>query len=339
MARSVIFGCEGPVLTAEEKAFFRDVDPWGFILFRRNCESAEQTRALCSQLHETVGRQARVLIDHEGGRVSRLSPHIVPKRPAMGILGELALTDGLQQAVRATELAGEILARDSRLVGCTVNCAPMVDVRQKEADEIVGDRAFSEDAGIVTALGRALADGLSKGGCLPVVKHIPGHGRAMCDSHLDLPCVSSQRDELDRTDFTPFRELNDLPLGMTAHIVYEAIDPDQPATLSEKVISDVIRGHIGFDGLLMTDDLSMKALTGNYTARAENSLKAGCDLVLHCNGQMAEMVAVAIGAAPLSDAASRRSERALAALKTPSETPIEDLEEQFASLVTPARSG
>ncbi|WP_370335273.1 beta-N-acetylhexosaminidase [Parvularcula marina] len=336
MVRNVIFGCEGHSLTADEKAFFSDTNPWGFILFRRNCETAEQTRILCTELRTLLGRNVPILIDHEGGRVSRLSPHIVPKRVAMGEIGALVEKAGLDKAEEAARTAGEILGRDSRLVGCNVNCAPMIDVRQPGAHDIVGDRAFSEDPEIVAKLGRALADGLIAGGCLPIAKHIPGHGRAMCDSHLDLPRVCEAEEVLDNTDFAPFRALNDIPLGMTAHIVYEAVDADQPATLSSKVIDDIIRGQIGFDGLLMTDDLSMKALTGSFTERAEGSLKAGCDLVLHCNGDMAEMVAVAIGCGPLSAEAERRSEKALSQLREPSAIEMAKLEERFASLMEPS---
>ncbi|MEM9234178.1 MAG: beta-N-acetylhexosaminidase [Pseudomonadota bacterium] len=333
MVRNVIFGCEGQTLSPEEKAFFADTDPWGFILFRRNCETAEQTRALCTELRSVVGRDAPILIDHEGGRVSRLSPHIVPKRVAMGDLGELAQRDGLERAVEAARLAGEILGRDSRLVGCNVNAAPIVDVRQPDAHDIVGDRAFAEDPDVVARLGQALAEGLEEGGCLSILKHIPGHGRAMSDSHLELPRVDTPLDDLVSTDFAPFAALNHLPLGMTAHIVYDAVDANRPATLSEAVIYEVIRGRIGFDGLLMTDDLSMKALTGGFTYRAEQSLKAGCDLVLHCNGDMAEMVAVAIGCGPLTEAAEIRSRKALGSLVRPSETDMAELEERFASLM------
>lgn len=336
MVRNVIFGCEGQVLSPEEKAFFADIDPWGFILFRRNCETAEQTRALCAELRATVGRDAPILIDHEGGRVSRLSPHIVPKRVAMGEIGELAGNVGIDRAIEAAKLAGEILGRDSRLVGCNVNAAPMVDVRRPEAHDIVGDRAFSDNADVVSKLGQALAEGLEAGGCLSILKHVPGHGRATSDSHLELPRVEASLDDLVSTDFAPFAALNHLPLGMTAHIVYDAVDAEHPATLSEAVIYEVIRGRIGFDGLLMTDDLSMKALTGGFTYRAEQSLKAGCDLVLHCNGDMAEMVAVAIGCGPLSEAAEIRSRKALGSVGRPSETDMAELEERFASLMNPS---
>lgn len=331
MVGSAIFGCAGQTLTDDERRFFKDADPWGFILFRRNCETADQTRALCAQLRDSVGRDAPILIDHEGGRVSRLSPHIVPKRPAMGDLGILAARAGEAVAIEAAHQIGEILARDSRLVGCTVNCAPMIDVRMPGADDIVGDRAFSEDVELVAKLGLAQAEGLLAGGCLPIIKHIPGHGRAMCDSHLALPRVDAPCATLEVVDFAPFRQLGHLPLAMTAHIVYEDIDPDHPATLSNKVIDEIIRKQIGFDGLLMTDDLSMKALEGSFTERAANSLKAGCDLVLHCNGEMGEMVAVAEGISPLSVEATRRSEAALQQLRAPTVTDISQLEERFAS--------
>ncbi|WOI52432.1 beta-N-acetylhexosaminidase [Parvularcula sp. LCG005] len=335
MVSAAIFGCAGQTLSADERAFFADTDPWGFILFRRNCETVEQTRALCDELRDTVGRHAPILIDHEGGRVSRLSPHIVPKRPAMGLFDLLAQRTDLETAARAARLGGEILARDVLSVGCNVNCVPMVDVRQPDAHDIIGDRALGMTPDQVAVLGRAVADGTLAGGCLPVLKHIPGHGRALSDSHLELPRVSVGREDLDEIDFAPFRALNDLALGMTAHIVYDAIDPDRPATLSPPVL-EVIRKDLGFDGLLMTDDLSMKALTGSYRDRAAHSLEAGCDLILHCNGDMDEMRDTANGLSALTSEAERRSDRALKMLINPGVYDVAAAEQEFASLTNGA---
>lgn len=332
MVSAAIYGLGGEALTDTERDFFRDADPWGFILFRRNCESAEQVRALTDSLCDLMGRTVPILVDHEGGRVSRLSPHIAPRRPPADIFARLADKEGLAAATDAARLGGELLARDAFALGINVNCVPMVDVRAPDADDIVGDRALGETPEQVAILGRAIAEGTLAGGCLPVVKHIPGHGRATCDSHLALPRVEASPETLCAVDFAPFQALADLPVGMTAHIVFEALDPDQPATLSSHVIENIIRGQIGFEGLLMTDDLSMKALTGTFQERAARSLEAGCDLVLHCNGDMAEMVAVAAGASSLSEAAQQRSKKALAQWQTP---PCEDeqtLNERFAAL-------
>ena len=332
MVSAAIYGCEGTALSESEEKFFRETDPWGFILFRRNCETADQVWSLCDALQSAVGREAPILVDHEGGRVSRRSPHIAPKRPPMGLFFEIAETKGIEVGVKAARLGGELLARDAMAVGLNVNCVPMVDVRQPDAHDIVGDRALGEAPDIVTALGRAVMEGTFAGGCLPVIKHIPGHGRATSDSHLDLPKVEASREDLEDNDFAPFKALADAPLGMTAHIVFEALDADRPATLSPQVIEKIIRGTIGFDGLLMTDDLSMKALSGSFTDRAAASLKAGCDLVLHCNGDMVEMKAVAEGTGELTEGGEVRSQRALNQLVKPADTNLHALEEAFASL-------
>lgn len=332
---AAIYGCGGLELSPAERAFFRAANPWGFILFRRNIRSAEQVRALCHSLRECVGRDAPILVDHEGGRVTRLSPELAPLRPPAAVYGSLAAIS-TERALAAARLGGELLARDASALGFNVNCVPMVDVRDPAAHDIVGDRAFGDDAALVAALGAALAEGSLAGGCLPVVKHIPGHGRARSDSHHELPRVDADRAALVETDFQPFHTLAHLPLGMTAHIVYSAIDPDLPATLSATVISEIIRRHIGFDGLLMTDDLSMKALTGSFADRAALSLRAGCDVVLHCNGDMAEMDAVAHGAGPLSAAARARSNRALAQLRRPAAVDMAAQEAAFAALTSTA---
>lgn len=336
MVSAAIYGCEGLTLSSAEEAFFRDADPWGFILFRRNCQTADQVWALCDALRACVGREAPILVDHEGGRVSRLSPHIAPARPAMGLFHELAQSQGMDVAEQAARLGGELLARDASCLGINVNCVPMVDVRQPDAHDIVGDRALGEEPGQVAQLGRAVMEGSVAGGCLPVIKHIPGHGRATADSHLELPGVDVGVEELTAVDFAPFAALADAPLGMTAHIVFDALDPDQPATLSPTIINDVIRGQIGFDGLLMTDDLSMKALKGSFADRARRAVAAGCDLVLHCNGDMAEMVDVAAGTPALTPAAIVRSETALSLLAPPADIDLAALEDRFASLTNSA---
>lgn len=330
--QAAIYGCAGPALTAEERAFFRDADPWGFILFARNIENTEQTCALSAALRETVGREAPILIDQEGGRVARLKPPLVPARPPQGVLPALMAQDEAR-ALEAAFLLGKRLAADCRRHGVTVNCVPMLDVRQPDADAIIGDRALGEEPGMVARLGRRLAEGTLEGGCLPVAKHIPGHGRATADSHLALPRVAASIEALEAVDFPPFLDLADLPLGMTAHIVYEAVDAQLPATLSEAVIAEVVRGRLGFDGLLMTDDLSMQALTGSVETRAAASLAAGCDLVLHCNGDMAEMTAVAAGVRALTPPAEARSTRALSLLRGSDDSRAAEEEERLAALL------
>ncbi|ADM09490.1 glycosyl hydrolase, family 3 [Parvularcula bermudensis HTCC2503] len=334
MVSAAIYGCQGSVLNAEEHAFFRDADPWGFILFRRNIETADQVIALCAALRESIGRNAPILIDHEGGRVTRLSPELAPPRPPAALLGEIVSRQGLPAAEGAARLFGRLLAHDCRRLGIDVDCVPMVDVRQSGAHDIVGDRAFAEDPIVVAKLGAALAAGLEAGGVLPVVKHIPGHGRAMADSHHELPRVGCAHDILSDVDFVPFKLLNQLPLGMTAHIVYEALDPERPATCSPKVIEESVRGEIGFQGLLMTDDLSMKALSGDYRERAERALAAGCDLILHCNGKMDEMQGVAAGTGPLAPARQALSDEILRGRKAPEMSRIDDLEAEFGDIVS-----
>ena len=307
-----IFGCQGLSLTAEEAAFFRDVKPWGFILFKRNVESPGQVRRLVDALRETVGRaDAPVLIDQEGGRVQRLGPPHWPVYPPGRAYGELAGNDPLLER-EITRLGARLLAHDLAELGINVDCVPVLDVPQRGAHDVIGDRAYGDTPEQVALLGRAAAEGLIAGGVLPIIKHIPGHGRATADSHLDLPVVDCAYEELDRTDFAPFRVLSDMPMAMTAHVVYTAIDAKRPATTSRKAITEVIRGAIGFDGLIMSDDLSMKALSGDFRARTRAALAAGCDVVLHCNGDMAEMSEIAKAARPLAGRAKRRAEAALA---------------------------
>ncbi|HYE44023.1 MAG TPA: beta-N-acetylhexosaminidase [Caulobacteraceae bacterium] len=312
MSHACILGCSGPVLTDEEAGFFRDVRPWGFILFRRNVETPDQVRRLVDALRATVRREdAPVLIDQEGGRVQRLRPPHWPKYPPGRAYGR-ATNDPLVRRGLA-RLGGQLLAHDLRALGINVDCVPVLDVPQPGAHDIIGDRAYGEDPATIASLGRAAAEGLLAGGVLPVIKHIPGHGRSMADSHLDLPVVDASLEELERVDFAPFRANSDMPAAMTAHVIYTAIDRKRPATTSKKALK-VVRRSIGFDGLLMTDDLSMRALSGSFEERARDALEAGCDVVLHCNGDMAEMKAVVAGAGALKGKAKRRAEAALARL-------------------------
>ena len=311
---AAILGCAGTVLNPSERAFFRDCDPAGFILFARNIEAPDQVRALVSEMRACVGREdALVLIDQEGGRVARLKPPHWRAAPPQGIFGKL--DPGV--ARRAAKLNARMLADELMVLGINVDCLPLLDLRFPGAHDIIGDRAFGETVETVSLLGRAVCEGLLEGGVLPVIKHIPGHGRARADSHLDLPRVDAGRDELEKTDFAPFRNLADMPLAMTAHIVYERIDPNRPATTSPTVMDEIVRGFIGYDGLVMTDDLSMKALDGGFAARTADSLAAGCDLVLHCNGDMGEMKQVAGAARPLDAAGLRRYHGALDMLGAP----------------------
>lgn len=315
---AAIFGCQGPTLTAEEVAFFRDARPWGFILFRRNVETPDQLRALTAALRACVDDpKTPILIDQEGGRVQRLGPPHWPKYPPGRAYGDLATNDPLVRREIA-RLGARLIAHDLAEVGINADCVPVLDVPAPGSHDIIGDRAYGRSVEEVATLGRAAAEGLIAGGVLPVIKHIPGHGRAMADSHEHLPVVEASRAELEARDFEPFRMLSDMPMGMSAHVVYTAIDPRRPATTSRRAIGEVIRGAIGFDGLLMTDDLSMKALKGDFATRARSALAAGCDMILHCNGDMAEMRAVVAGCRPLKGRALRRADAALARLaRTP----------------------
>ncbi|PLR28355.1 beta-N-acetylhexosaminidase [Caulobacter zeae] len=311
---AAILGCAGTVLSAEEAAFFRDVKPWGFILFKRNIETPDQVRKLTSALRETIGRpDAPILIDQEGGRVARLGPPHWGKYPPGRAYGELVANDPLV-AREITRLGARLIAHDLTSLGINVDCVPVLDVPDPKGHEIIGDRAYGDTPQQVATLGRAAAEGLLAGGVLPIIKHIPGHGRAMADSHLELPVVKVKLAELDERDFAPFRVLSDMPMAMTAHVVYTAIDRRRPATTSKKAIKQIIRGSLGFDGLLMSDDLSMKALSGDFKQRAKDSLSAGCDVVLHCNGDMDEMKAVMAGVGKMSKEARRRAQAVMGRL-------------------------
>lgn len=325
---AVIFGCAGPVLGEEEKAFFARVNPQGFVLFGRNVDNPGQVRALVASLRDTVGRHAPVLIDQEGGRVRRLRPPHWRNRPAMAVFGRLAARDPAL-ARGATRLNARMIAGELAGLGIDVDCVPVLDVPVPGMTDAIGDRALAADPRLVAELGRAVCEGILDGGLLPVIKHMPGHGRALVDSHGALPVVEADRATLAASDFVPFQALRDAPWGMTGHIVYAAIDRGRPATLSPIVIGEVIRGEIGFDGVLVTDDLSMKALSGDFTERARAALAAGCDLVLHCNGVMTEMEAVAAGVRPLTYESMERLARAEAMRRHPS--PPAESEETLAA--------
>jgi beta-N-acetylhexosaminidase len=309
---AAILGCSGPVLTAQERSLFRDARPWGFILFRRNIETPDQVRALVQSLRACTGvDDAPVLIDQEGGRVQRLGPPHWRRYPPGRAYGQLAVNDPLMQR-EVVRLGARLIAHDLAALGINVDCVPVLDVPDPDGHEIIGDRAYADGPDAVAMLGRAACEGLIAGGVLPVIKHIPGHGRARSDSHLVLPVVDAAIEALEARDFAPFKVLSDMPMAMSAHVVYTAIDPRAPATTSRKAIRTVIRGMIGFDGLLITDDLSMKALSGDFTERARAALGAGCDVILHCNADMAEMKAVLAGARTLAGRAKARAAAALA---------------------------
>ncbi len=304
-----ICGIEGVELSDSEREFLRHHQPYGVILFARNCQSPAQVSTLVQQIKACLTHPfASILIDQEGGRVARLKPPHWRAYPAAATYAKLYKTHPAD-AISATQLNARLIADDLRALGITTNCAPLADVPSPECHDIIGDRAFGDTPLQVVALARAQANGLREGGILPILKHIPGHGRARADSHEDLPVVEASRSELEATDFAPFHALRDIPLGMTAHILFTALDAEMVSTFSPKVIT-LIREHIGFDGLLMSDDLSMKALRGSFAERAERTLAAGCDLVLHCNGNMQEMQDIARVTPAMSKAAMLRAERA-----------------------------
>lgn len=306
----MILGCGGHRLTAEEKAFFAEVRPWGFILFRRNVDSPDQVRALTAELRDCIDDpDAPILIDQEGGRVQRMGPPHWPKYPPGDAF--LKATNDPLAARELVRLGARLMAHDLRAVGVNVDCVPVLDVPVPGAHDIIGDRAYARDPETVAQLGRAAAEGLLAGGVLPVIKHMPGHGRAFADTHKELPTVHADLETLDGWDFAPFKALSDMPIGMTAHIVFTAIDRKHPATQSRKAIR-MIRERLGFTGLLLSDDLVMNALSGTLTERAQKSLKAGCDLVIHWNGDLDEMRQVAAGVGRLKGGAKRRADAALA---------------------------
>lgn len=333
MPLAAILGCAGPELTAAEAAFFKAHDPLGFIVFARNLVDPAQVRKLTTDLRASIGRpDAPILVDQEGGRVARLKAPHWRHPPAADRFGLLAAQDRAR-AAQAVRLNHELMAGELRELGISVDCAPLVDVRAVSAHDIIGDRAYGTDPYLVADLGRAAAEGLMAGGVMPIIKHIPGHGRSTVDSHFDLPQVDTDFDVLVETDFVPFRALNDIPWAMTAHIVYTSLDAKLPATLSPTVISEIIRGEIGFTGLLLSDDLSMKALKGGLDELAQASLEAGCDVVLHCNGDMAEMERVVRGAKPLSAVGLARYEQGQRRLNADPDFDLADLAEELSSLM------
>jgi len=331
-ARAFITGLAGLTISANERAFLRDAQPWGLIIFQRNVSSSAQVYDLTSSFRDLVGWEAPVLVDQEGGRVQRLKPPQWPAYPAGARYG--ALYDRAPEAgLAAARLAGHLIAADLRPLGIDVDCLPLADMPVEGGDPIIGDRAYGSEPGKVAAIAAAIAQGLTAGGVLPVLKHLPGHGRAGADSHLRLPVVDTPRATLEATDFAAFRPLAGLPLGMTAHVVFSSIDPVAPATTSVTMVREVIRGFIGFQGLLMSDDISMGALSGTLAARSQAALAAGCDVVLHCNGDLREMTQVASVVPELSGEALARADAALVARSAPEEFDAEAARKVFMQMV------
>ena len=329
MPKAFICGCAGLALSREERAFVRESDPWGLIVFKRNVDDRDQLRDLIRSFRDSVGRpDAPVLIDQEGGRVQRMAPPHWRAYPSAGAI-EAGL--GPSEAESAARVIARLIAHDLSEVGITVDCAPVLDVAEPATHAVIGSRAFSQRPERVAAMGRAFAEGLLAGGVLPVVKHLPGHGRARADSHHELPVVEATRKELER-DFFPFVELRDLPMAMSAHVVFSALDPARPATASRIVVQEIMRGEIGFDGLIMSDDVSMKALGGPFDERARAIFEAGLDVVLHCNGELEEARAVASAAPELSGESLRRAGAAMAARVAPQALDLEEAEAKLASI-------
>jgi beta-N-acetylhexosaminidase len=309
-ARAFITGVAGTALSPAERAFLREAEPWALILFKRNIDTPAQVTSLTASFREIVGRDAAVLVDQEGGRVQRLGPPHWPAYPPAAAYSR-RYDRSPAAAMKAVHLGACLMAADLRAVGIDVDCLPVADVPVPGANSVIGDRAYGESPEKVAALAGAAAEGLLSGGVLPVLKHIPGHGRAIADSHAGLPVVETDRATLEATDFAAFRRLSHLPLGMTAHVVYTAVDPIAPATTSVTVVHEVIRGWIGFRGLLMGDDISMGALSGSIEERSRAAIAAGCDIVLHCNGELDEMRAVANAVSSLAGESGARAEAAL----------------------------
>jgi beta-N-acetylhexosaminidase len=330
--RAFITGLSGLRITPDEHSFLREADPWGLILFKRNINSPDQVAELTKSFRDALGRNAPVLVDQEGGRVQRLGPPHWPVYPPGARYGDIYDRDPAA-GLAAAKLGARLIASDLLPLGIDIDCLPLADVPTDEGDPIIGDRAYGTTPAKVAALGGAIAAGLLEGGVLPVLKHLPGHGRAAADSHLRLPVVDADRASLESSDFAAFRPLAGLPLGMTAHVVFSAIDPTRPATTSATMVRDVIRGWIGFQGLLMSDDVSMGALSGTIAERSRAAVVAGCDVVLHCNGQIEEMREVAAASPMLSGQAATRAEAALAARKMPAGFDIAAARETFATMM------
>ncbi len=330
--KAMILGCAGARLSDEEKAFFRAEQPWGFILFGRNVESMEQMRALTGELRAAVGRDAPVLIDQEGGTVRRLRPPLVRDYPAASVIGRL-YAGSPSEAKEAAYACGRLIAADLLSVGIDVDCAPVLDMPPEPDSGFIANRAFGSEPEQVRVLAQAMADGLKAGGVLPVIKHMPGHGRGLADSHIGLPVVKEPLSLLAERDFRPFRELTGILMAMTCHVLFEAIDAENPASTSAKVVEQVMRGSIGFDGLIISDDISMNALAGDIGERARAVAAAGIDIILHCNGRMDEMRAVADAAPALSGAALIRSERVMAARPSADDADLGELSRRLDALL------
>ncbi len=335
-SKAMILGCSGLTLTAEEIALYKAEQPWGFILFGRNIGDAQQITDLVASMRDAVGRpDAPVLIDQEGGRVQRIRPPILQSYPNAQALGEIYARDR-DKGLRAAWLMSRLHAFDLTRFGITIDCLPVLDVPVEGASNVIGNRAYGFDPTMVTEMGQAAADGLKAGGMLPVMKHMPGHGRGMVDSHHELPVVDVALDDLDNHDFVPFRALNQELMGMSAHLVFKAVDPERPATTSKKVIQEIIRGRIGFDGLLMSDDSSMNALKGTLGERAANIISGGCDMVLHCNGVMSEMLQVVKEVPVLSGRSLERSKAVEMGFPKPDDADETSLREEFNAMLAVA---
>jgi len=336
-ARAFITGLSGLNVSADERAFLKEAQPWGLIIFKRNVNTPQQVTELTNSFRDTVGWAAPVLVDQEGGRVQRLGPPHWPAFPSGACYGAIYDRD-VASGLAAARLGGHLIAAELNVLGIDVDCLPLADVLASGADPVIGDRAYGTEPGKVAAIAGAIAQGLLAGGVLPVLKHLPGHGRATADSHHKLPVVDTDRATLESTDFAAFRPLSRLPLGMTAHVVFSAIDPDAPATTSVTMVREVIRGFIGFQGLLMSDDVSMKALSGTIAERSRAAFAAGCDVVLHCNGDLNEMSAVASQAPELKGDAVKRAEAALAQRSAPEAFDVNAARKIFAQMVDAEQS-
>ncbi len=328
---AVIFGLQGPRLTTAEKAFFRDANPWGFILFARNIETPDQVKALTSSLRDTVGRDIMIFIDQEGGRVQRLrSPHWFDY-PSLGSIAQ-GYKDNRRKTRRAIFLHHRLIAADLRALGINANCAPVLDIPVEGADPIISDRALGTNSGQVIDLGQAALAGLMTGGVAPVLKHIPGHGRAKVDSHLALPVIENWLPGLTGSDFLPFKELSDAPMAMTAHVVIEKLDDRSPVTISPAAIK-FIRENLGFNGLLMSDDLDMKALTGSLSGLTRAALTAGCDIALQCSGKLPAMVEVAKGSRYLDGESRKRADMAELCAEDPRDIDYDSAQFEYKALI------
>jgi beta-N-acetylhexosaminidase len=333
MTAALIAGLSGTVLTKAEHAFYRDVKPAGVILFRRNVLEPQRIKQLVDDVRDAIGRDdVLVLIDQEGGRVQRLKPPAARDLPPGAAYAKLYKRDP-QAAKKAAFQIARLVAEELKSYGINTNCAPVVDVPVPGAHDVIGDRAYGSDPDQIIALAREVANGYMAGGVVPVIKHIPGHGRSTADSHFDLPVVSTTHKVLSKSDFLPFKALSDLPAAMTAHVVFSALDPAYPASTSKRVTADIMRGEIGFDGLLMSDDLSMKALKGPMRVRAEEVIGAGSDVALHCNGDLTEMRDAAAGVPKLTGRAKERFAAAFAVTRQSAPFDSDDAVLQLAGLM------